>query len=243
MKTDKRVAMKIDAEVDRILVFIRDTLNDLKVRKRGELTIIADAIGLSQKNLSDFSNKYGPGSSPQFRTTYKILRGILGRRPVDLEGTVPIITVVGEVQAVPKGLRPEDYYAVPMVEDRIAAGQGRIMEDNVTGLVWVYKPEIGNRRNLVAVKLATEAESMQPTLHPGDIVIIDRDDKVITPKGIYAVRTSQETLAIKRLSVSKGRFWLVSDNHRWPPQISEFDSSQKLIVGKVVWSWTSWVER
>ena len=235
--------MKMDPEIDRILAFIRDTLNDLKTRKRGEITRIAKDTGLSQKNMADFSNKYGPGSDPQFRTTYKILRGLLGRRPVDLEGTKPVITIVGGVQEVPKGMRPDDYYGVPMVEDRIAAGQGRIMDDHVAGLVWVYKPEIGNRRNLVAVKLAADAESMQPTLHPGNIVIIDRDDKAITPQGIYAVRTSQEHLAIKRLTVSNGRFWLVSDNHRWPPQISEFDSSEKLIIGRVVWSWTSWINR
>ena len=233
----------MDPEIDRILAFIRDTLNDLKTRKRGEITRIAKDTGLSQKNMADFSNKYGPGSDPQFRTTYKILRGLLGRRPVDLEGTKPVITIVGGVQEVPKGMRPDDYYGVPMVEDRIAAGHGRIMEDHVGGLVWVYKPEIGNRRNLVAVKLAADAESMQPTLHPGNIVIIDRDDKAITPQGIYAVRTSQEHLAIKRLTVSNGRFWLVSDNHRWPPQISEFDSSEKLIIGRVVWSWTSWINR
>ena len=140
-----------------------------------------------------------------------------------------------------KGMRPDDYYGVPLVEDRIAAGQGRIMEDHVGGLVWVYKPEIGNRRNLVAVKLAPDAESMQPTLHPGDIVIVDRDDKVITQQGIYAVRATEDHLAIKRITLSKNRFWLASDNPRWPPQISEFDSSEKLIIGRVVWSWTSWV--
>jgi SOS-response transcriptional repressor LexA len=235
--------MKMDPEIDRILAFIRDTLNDLKTSKRGEITRIAKDIGLSQKNMADFSNKYGPGSDPQFRTTYKILRGILGRRPVDLEGTKPIITIVGGVQEVPKGLRPEDYYGVPLVEDRIAAGEGRIMEDHVEGLVWVYKPEIGNRRNLVAVKLAPDAESMAPTLHPGDIVIIDRDDKKITPKGIYAVRASEDLLAIKRVSLSKDRFWLSSDNPGCPPQISDFDNSEKLIIGRVVWSWTSWIDR
>ena len=231
----------MDPEIDRILAFIRDRLNELKTSKRGEITRIAKDTGLSQKNMADFSNKYGPGSDPQFRTTYKILRGLLGRRPVDLEGVKPIITIVGGVQGVPEGLRPDDYYGVPLVEDRIAAGQGRIMEDHVGGLVWVYKPEIGNRRNLVAVKLAPDAESMQPTLHPGDIVIVDRDDKAITPQGIYAVRATEDLLAIKRITLSKNRFWLASDNPRWPPQISEFDSSEKLIIGRVVWSWTSWV--
>ena len=238
---DYHTVMNIDDEIDQILAFIRDNLNDLKTNRRGEVTRIAKEIGLSQKNMADFSNKYGPGSNPEFRTTYKVLRGLLGRRPIDLEGVAPIITIVGGIPKVPKGLRPQDYFAVPMVEDKIAAGLGRIVADKITDLVWVYKPEIGNRRNLVAVKLAPEADSMEPVLHPGDIVVIDRDDKTITPKGIYAVRTSQEPCAIKRLSISQERFWLVSDNPKWPPQISEFDNSENLIIGRVVWSWTSWV--
>ena len=92
----------MDPEIDRILAFIRDRLNELKTSKRGEITRIAKDTGLSQKNMADFSNKYGPGSDPQFRTTYKILRGLLGRRPVDLEGVKPIITIVGGVQDVQK---------------------------------------------------------------------------------------------------------------------------------------------
>ncbi|MFA5381844.1 MAG: S24 family peptidase [Candidatus Micrarchaeia archaeon] len=238
---DYHAVMSVDDEIDQILVFIRDNLNYFKTNNRGELTRIAKEFSLSQKNMADFSNSYGPGSNPQFRTTYKILKRLLGRRPVDLEGIIPVITVVGGVPEIPKGLRPEDYYAVPMVEDKIAAGLGRIVADKITDLVWVYKPEIGSRRNLVAVKLAPDAKSMEPALHPGDIVVIDRDDKAITSKAIYAVRTSQEPCAIKRISISKERFWLVSDNPEWPPQISEFNNSEDLIIGRVVWSWTSWV--
>ena len=41
--------MRMDPEIDRILAFIRDRLNELKTSKRGEITRIAKDIGLSQK--------------------------------------------------------------------------------------------------------------------------------------------------------------------------------------------------
>ncbi len=36
---------------------------------------------------------------------------------------------------------------------RIAAGPGRIVEENIQSFVWVYQSEVGKRKNLVAVKL------------------------------------------------------------------------------------------
>ena len=242
---DYHMVMKnSDKEVDQIIVFIRDSLSRMKSEEFGKMTRMAREGGLSVKNMTDFSTKYEPGNKPHFRTTYKMLKILLGRRPVELEAQVPIITIVGGVPEVPKGLRPENYYAVPMVEDTIAAGRDRIVADHVVDIVWVYKPEIGNRRNLVAVKMASDADSMEPTLRPGDIVIIDREDRSIDSSRLYAVRTADDPCAIKRVSISQNRFWLISDNNKkYPPQISEFDSSEDLIIGRVIWSWTSWVNR
>lgn len=76
--------MDYDKEVDEILEFISRELNRIKTSEFGELLRIARAAGLSPKNMSDFSNKYGPGSNPQFRTVYKILSVLLKRKPIVL---------------------------------------------------------------------------------------------------------------------------------------------------------------
>jgi len=80
--------------------------------------------------------------------------------------------------------------------------------------IWIYKPEIRNHQDLVGIKLANEAVSMEPTLHPDDIVVMDRTDKEITPKGIFAVRTNDPftPCTVKRLRAVQGKFWLISDN-------------------------------
>ena len=115
----------------------------------------------------------------------------------------PIITLVGAEPEIPEGVRSENYYAVPLVEGPIAAGYaGLIPGDYVSDLVWVYKPELGARQyhNLRAVRLGKDADSMEPTIHPGSIVIIDPTETQITPKAIFAVRLDREGgCAIKRV--------------------------------------------
>ena len=76
--------MKPDDEIDEIIIFITDHLNKIKTQEHGGLKGFARKAKLLQKNLSDFSNKYGKGSNPHFRTVYKALKVILGRTPIEL---------------------------------------------------------------------------------------------------------------------------------------------------------------
>lgn len=137
-------------------------------------------------------------------------------------------------------------WAAPLVEGRIAAGHaGAIPGDYVTSMVWVYKPEIGRRQhhNLRAVKLASNATSMEPTIRRGSIVIIDPAEIAISKKGIYAVRLDQDegACAIKRVKES-GDFWFfLSDNPEVEPIVMKKERDHNPIIGRVIWSWTSWV--
>jgi len=158
----------------------------------------------------------------------------------------PIITVVGEYARPPEGLVIEEYFAVPLVEGPIAAGHsGAIPGDYVTSMVWVYKPEIGRRQhhNLRAVKLAKDAASMEPTIRRGSIVIIDPAEIAISKKGIYAVRLEQSegACAIKRVKESEDFWFFLSDNPEVEPIVMKKERDHNPIIGRVIWSWTSWV--
>jgi phage repressor protein C with HTH and peptisase S24 domain len=112
-------------------------------------------------------------------------------------------------------------------------------------MVWVYKPEIGKRKhhNLRAVKLANNATSMEPTIRRGSIVIIDPAEITIK-KGIYAVRLDhfEGACAIKRVK-ENGEFWFfLSDNPEWEPIVMKKERDHNPIIGRVIWSWTSWVK-
>ncbi len=157
----------------------------------------------------------------------------------------PIITIAGTQPEIPEGIRPELYFAVPLVEGRIAAGHaGAIPGDYVEDLVWVYKPEIGARQhhNLRAVRVRPDADSMEPTIHRGSIVIIDPTEIQITPKAIFAVRLDSEGgCALKRVQQTNEHWVLVSDNPEYDPIAIEKARIPNIIIGRMIWSWTSWV--
>jgi phage repressor protein C with HTH and peptisase S24 domain len=157
----------------------------------------------------------------------------------------PIIRVVGAGPEISKEVRSEDYFAIPLVEGPIAAGySGMIPGDYVSDLVWVYKPELGARQhhNLRAVRLGKDADSMEPTIRRGSIVIIDPAETTVSPKSIYAVRLDEEGgCAIKRVSQTDGHWVLVSDNPDFDPIAILKATIPNIIIGRVIWSWTSWV--
>jgi len=158
----------------------------------------------------------------------------------------PIITVVGEYSNPTEGLKIDKYFAVPMVEGRIAAEYPAAIPKNyVTSMVWVYKPEIIWRQhhNLRAVKLPNNATSMEPTIHRGSIVIIDPVAKAITKNAIYAVKLddNEGACAIRRVQENCDFWFFLSDNFNFEPIILEKKGNPNLIIGRVIWSWTNWL--
>lgn len=170
---------------------------------------------------------------------------LTGKDAPAFQAVQPVIALAGTQPEVPEGLRPEYYLAVPLVEGRIAAGHaGAIPGDRVDDLVWVYKPEIGAREhhNLRAVRLRPDADSMEPTIRRGSIVIIDPTEILVSRKAIYAVRLDEEGgCAIKRVSQTDGHWVLVSENSDYPPIAIEKARIPNIVIGRVIWSWTSWV--
>jgi len=98
---------KADYDIDNLLVFINKTLNHYKSADFGKLTKVAKDSGLSIKNLSDYSIKYGPGNNPKIRTFYKVLQGILGRPPIILDPPAIDDLTARRVQAILSGPRAD----------------------------------------------------------------------------------------------------------------------------------------
>ena len=152
------------------------------------------------------------------------------------------------------------YMAVPLAEGEVAAGPGLVPQDSVRGWVLALKdhPSIRYRTNLVAVELGAGQESMVPTLHPRDIVLIDKDDFRPEPDGsIFLVRDPgpDADVAVKRVYTQSrdGERFLtfVSDNpdkKTNPPRVYSLERDyggdlRRAIVGKVVWSWSDMTKK
>lgn len=225
-----------------------------------------EQLGLSQRQLADLLNVsssslslmeaghtpvsgdviYGIACSLKGQVDlYQFLCGEETKPSVDAlevaSNVRPVIRALGApVDDLPDERVADDYLAVPLVEGRVAAGAGAVAWDRIMSLVWVYQPEVGKRRNLVAVKVW--GDSMHPTIPHDAIIIIDRDQR--SPQGnrhsIWAVRTGQEgDLAIKRLHRVDGYLLLMSDNPDHPPMPAWTTDYEKLVVGRVIWVWRS----
>ncbi len=157
----------------------------------------------------------------------------------------------GEGAALPQA---EDYLAIPIVGEA-GAGPGMIPPDEVESWVLMHRDHhaVVRRSNLVAVRIGKNQRSMAPTLHPGDIALVDRNDwgqnGFYSPGNIFLVREPGHEGGgkVKRVSLSgRGENCILtfySDNvTEYEPEpfpLSAYDNDvRNAIVGKVVCAWT-----
>lgn len=156
------------------------------------------------------------------------------------------------------GLVDEDYLAVPLVSEAGAGITGIIPQEEIKSWILVYGPALPARisQNLLAFRIADKEFSMIPTLHPGDIVLVDRQDYRPEEGGIYLVRLAEPDwpISIKRVNLVKrnGHINIVfsSDNpdkKEYPPLIYDFkeydEDFNKAIIGRVVWAWSDMTKK
>lgn len=162
-----------------------------------------------------------------------------------------------ENQAAPDP-QSDDYLAVPLTTPMVAAGPGIIPIEKVEGwvLVWRHQASIRFRTNLVAVKVGKNELSMAPTLHPGDIVLVDRNDRAPSPPGrimLVSEPDSHGEASIKRVNTrcldDDLKLIFYSDNNReFPPSTHRLDRDydgdiNRAIGGNVVWAWSDMTKK
>ena len=128
----------------------------------------------------------------------------------------------------------EDFVSVPLTESAIAAGQPIIPQENIEDFVLLHIRAAGKRSNLVASRV--DGHSMEPMLHPGDIVVIDRDDKKIIKNKIFAIY-HEGGLTAKFLERKNDLLILRPINPNAEVQIIYLNENPQPIVGKIIGAW------
>ena len=153
-----------------------------------------------------------------------------------------------------RGIAPpqaEDYLAAPLVGE-VGAGRGYIAQEDVLNWFLVYRHALPAQHSddLFAVQIGPTSTSMQPTLNPGDIVLVDKGMSVQGFLGrMMLVRDPDgESGMIKRVELTPIEGDTVvtyySDNaaHYRPMVYSLRDDFggdlNNAIVGRVVWAWS-----
>lgn len=158
----------------------------------------------------------------------------------------PAISRVPGVDAISESelyrLLSSDYAAIPLYNVRAAAGGGAIVENESVVDVLHFKEEwIRNelRANPADLYLIyVDGESMEPTLRPGDVILVDHRDVGPSRDGIYVLRTDG-ALLVKRLQrLPGGVLRVTSDNTAYEPfNISTTQLAEDFaIIGRVVWA-------
>lgn len=162
--------------------------------------------------------------------------------------------VNAKIAPIGAGITPpqsEDYIAAPMVGE-VGAGLGYVPQEEVKSWFLAYRhhPAVRFRRNLIAVEIGAHSTSMQPTLNPGDIVLVDRDDRdVLRPGHMMLVTDPDGAGMVKRVSIEDKqdgdyRITFYSDNGlKHPPMVYSLLKDyagdwDKVIAGRVIWAWT-----
>lgn len=162
--------------------------------------------------------------------------------------------VNARIAPIGEGITPpqsEDYIAAPMVGE-VGAGLGYIPQDEVKSWFLAYRhhPAVRFRRNLIAVEIGAHSTSMQPTLNPGDIVLVDRDDRDVQHPGHMMLVTDPDGSGmVKRVAIEDKqdgdyRITFYSDNGaKHPPMVYSLLKDyagdwDKVIAGRVIWAWT-----
>ena len=222
--------------------------------KYGTAKALADASGVDPANISRWTR---------------------GKRSPKLEDIAPIFDVMQakivlpdeedpardicfvDARAVPAGANQpppevEDYLAVPLVEE-VGAGPGLIPQGELLSWFLVYRHQdaIRYRRDLIAVRIGKRSTSMLPILHPGDVDLVDRQDRdVMTPGRIMLVMDPDGAGMIKRVAVEEvksERDWRIvfySDNvANHPPIVYSLREDflgdwDRAVVGRAIRAWS-----
>lgn len=148
------------------------------------------------------------------------------------------------VTAAAAGRRLDDAYVdIPLYDVKASAGAGALVEhERIVDFLafkaeWIRVELRATPKDLYLIHV--DGESMEPTLRPGDMILVDHRGAVSVPRdGIYVMRLG-DTLLVKRLQRLPGNaLEVTSDNPAYKPftlKLDQMEQENMDIIGRVVW--------
>jgi phage repressor protein C with HTH and peptisase S24 domain len=212
------------------------------IREQKSLTQqqFAEYLGMAQGFLSELERgRYKPRKplllaiSYLYKINYEWL--ITGKGEKE-EAEKPLILREPEIKYNESSTTYDEFVYVPQMKSLISAGGGLIPDTMIEMKIafrrdWIQRK--GNPENMSLIRAT--GDSMEPTLKPGDIVLIDHSRNDVDPHGgIYAIAVDGQIM-IKRLQIlyPSKKIKIISDNAKY--ESTEVDSDHLNINGKVIW--------
>jgi phage repressor protein C with HTH and peptisase S24 domain len=223
---------------------IKDRIS--KVREEAGLTQaqFAEAVNIQKNTIGRFERGEQKPDSEELGKILETFRWVSPSWLLLDEGSMrrSAAGVTGETNA-PYHRRVDDQYSyVPLYDVRASAGHGAVVDQElvVDSLAfksdWIRMTLGATPSDLYLIKV--EGESMEPTLRPGDVILVDHRAAASVPRdGIYVLRMDS-SLLVKRLQrLPGGVVKVTSDNPAYEPFVIQRETSADdlVIIGRVVW--------
>ena len=133
----------------------------------------------------------------------------------------------------------DEFALVPLYNVEVSAGYGTTIEQEQPKTRLAFRQdwlkEMGLQAEKVVAVLAN-GDSMADTLHGGDVLLVDTQQRQVISDAIYILRQS-ELLYVKRLQrLLDGSLRISSDNRAYAEEIISQNELEYLdIIGRVVW--------
>jgi phage repressor protein C with HTH and peptisase S24 domain len=214
-------------------------------------TSLADRLRARCEQLSLHAGQVAELADVNRSFVYDIMRGRSEHPNLErLERVAQVLKVerrwllhgLGEVEGDSPILEdPEQtFVAIPSVEVSASMGGGNVVDEETQGKPYHFQ------RSWIRHKLRAkpadlrimhvEGDSMMPTLHHGDIVLVDLARRAPTPPGIFVLHDGMGLVA-KRLdhipNTDPPRVRIISDNPLYSPY--EGTSEEVNIIGRIRW--------
>lgn len=138
----------------------------------------------------------------------------------------------------------DDLAPIPRFDARVSAGPGSQNVDAMPVGSLAFRRDWLARIGVApsnAVLVRVSGDSMVPSLHDGDLVLIDMSRK--EPRGgqVYALTDTDGSTRVKRIDLLPTGLILRSDAPSFEPEFrSTEDANRMSIIGQVVWSGHTW---
>lgn len=122
-------------------------------------------------------------------------------------------------------------FYVPFLRQKLSAGKGTEIVSTEQPESWIQVSEKLKRFEGHLAAMQVKGDSMEPTIHDGDIVVCDNlgyDNE----EGIYVVYLNGTGL-IKRIQIGARQIYIISDNPKYRTIEEPSDSDNAQIAGKV----------
>ena len=217
----------------------------LAVSRAGGPTIVARRSGLHVRAIHHFlkgrSMKRADLALMAEACEVRINWLVTGDGPMLLHQDPATLTITGQGDTSGQiKLRLQTFVNIKRYDVRASAGPGDIVESEKRyGSVALDKDfirQVLHRRRDDLVSIEARGDSMEPTIHDGEVLIVDVSVKEVQNGCVYLLRVNDDLL-VKRLSLRMdGSVMVRSDNDKYEPEaIQPSERTTLHVVGQVVY--------